>query len=120
MIPPIAVLDTDVIVLLLDNTDKPDVKDRKAYVELAIEKEVDAIHPGYGILSENPALPRACERAGIIFVGPGAGQTAKLYVGNAEQPTLVVNDLKRGDSRGAVGLWSHFSTDAIFRDVKIH
>src|SRR5213082_2602189 len=39
-------------------------------VALAKEKGVDAIHPGYGFLSENPALPRACERAGIRFVGP--------------------------------------------------
>ena len=36
-------------------------------VALAREKEVDAIHPGYGFLSENPALPRACERAGITL-----------------------------------------------------
>src|SRR5690349_3460802 len=41
-------------------------------VSLAAEKGVDAIHPGYGFLSENPALPRACERAGITFVGPSA------------------------------------------------
>ncbi|MGA2590388.1 MAG: pyruvate carboxylase [Bryobacteraceae bacterium] len=41
-------------------------------VALAREKGVDAIHPGYGFLSENPALPRACERAGITFIGPGA------------------------------------------------
>lgn len=41
-------------------------------VALAVEKGVDAIHPGYGFLSENPALPRACKRAGIIFVGPDA------------------------------------------------
>ena len=41
-------------------------------VALAREKEVDAIHPGYGFLSENPALPRACERAGITFIGPSA------------------------------------------------
>jgi pyruvate carboxylase len=39
-------------------------------VAMAVEKEVDAIHPGYGFLSENPALPRACERAGITFIGP--------------------------------------------------
>jgi pyruvate carboxylase len=46
--------------------------DLESIVELAAEKEVDAIHPGYGFLSENPALPRACERAGITFVGPSA------------------------------------------------
>ncbi len=46
--------------------------DVEGIVSLAAEKEVDAIHPGYGFLSENPALPRACERAGITFIGPSA------------------------------------------------
>jgi pyruvate carboxylase len=46
--------------------------DVEGIVALAKEKEVDAIHPGYGFLSENPALPRACERAGITFIGPSA------------------------------------------------
>ncbi|HEV7865994.1 MAG TPA: biotin carboxylase N-terminal domain-containing protein, partial [Acidimicrobiia bacterium] len=32
----------------------------------------DALHPGYGFLSERPELPAACEKAGIAFVGPGA------------------------------------------------
>jgi pyruvate carboxylase len=39
-------------------------------VALAKAKSVDAIHPGYGFLSENPALARACAKAGITFVGP--------------------------------------------------
>ena len=39
-------------------------------VTLAREHEVDAIHPGYGFLSENPEFARACRDAGIIFVGP--------------------------------------------------
>src|ERR1035438_5758160 len=46
--------------------------DVEGIVSLAKEKDVDAIHPGYGFLSENPALPRACEAAGITFVGPSA------------------------------------------------
>ncbi len=32
----------------------------------------DAIHPGYGFLSENPDLPEACVKAGIVFIGPTA------------------------------------------------
>ena len=47
--------------------------DVEGIVALAKEKDVDLIHPGYGFLSENPALPRACEKAGIKFVGPHAG-----------------------------------------------
>jgi pyruvate carboxylase len=39
-------------------------------IAVAREKGVDAIHPGYGFLSENPEFARACARAGIIFVGP--------------------------------------------------
>ncbi|HET9143592.1 pyruvate carboxylase [Actinophytocola sp.] len=34
--------------------------------------DADAIYPGYGFLSENPELARACEQAGITFVGPSA------------------------------------------------
>jgi acetyl-CoA carboxylase biotin carboxylase subunit len=41
-------------------------------VDTAKRAGCDAIHPGYGFLSENPALPEACERAGVVFIGPPA------------------------------------------------
>src|SRR6201988_2069169 len=41
-------------------------------IDTAKKAGCDAIHPGYGFLSENPALPEACERAGIVFIGPPA------------------------------------------------
>ena len=43
----------------------------EAVVGAAVAAGADAIHPGYGFLAENPRLARACEAAGIIFVGPG-------------------------------------------------
>src|SRR6185369_4246667 len=39
-------------------------------IATAKEHGVDGIHPGYGFLSENPDLARACQEAGITFVGP--------------------------------------------------
>jgi pyruvate carboxylase len=39
-------------------------------VRLALKKGVDAIHPGYGFLSENPEFARKCKEVGIEFIGP--------------------------------------------------
>jgi 3-methylcrotonyl-CoA carboxylase alpha subunit len=44
----------------------------EAIIEAARETGADALHPGYGLLAENPALPEACEAAGITFIGPPA------------------------------------------------
>jgi pyruvate carboxylase subunit A len=41
-------------------------------VNLAVATGCDALHPGYGFLSENPELARICERRGIKFIGPNA------------------------------------------------
>jgi pyruvate carboxylase len=47
-------------------------------ISLAREKEVDAIHPGYGFLSENPEFAERVEAAGLVFVGPTAEQQRRL------------------------------------------
>ncbi len=44
--------------------------DVEGIVTLAKQKGVTMIHPGYGFLSENAAFARACEREGIVFIGP--------------------------------------------------
>ena len=41
-------------------------------IRIAKEHQVDAIHPGYGFLSENPYFAEACEKSGIVFIGPTA------------------------------------------------
>lgn len=46
--------------------------DIDAIIDVAVDTGCDALHPGYGFLSENPELARRCEAAGIAFVGPDA------------------------------------------------
>ena len=47
-------------------------------VQAARDTGAEAVHPGYGFLSENPALPEALEEAGITFIGPPADVMARL------------------------------------------
>ncbi len=47
-------------------------------IEIAKENQVDAIHPGYGFLSENARFAKACEEAGVIFIGPQSDVIEKM------------------------------------------
>ncbi|HTU25009.1 MAG TPA: pyruvate carboxylase, partial [Pirellulales bacterium] len=71
-----------------------------AIIEIARQHEVDAIHPGYGFLSENPHLARACAAAGINFCGPrpevlerlGDKIAARKIATAADVPVLAGSD----------------------------
>ncbi|MEK7776899.1 MAG: biotin carboxylase N-terminal domain-containing protein, partial [Planctomycetota bacterium] len=75
--------------------------DIEGIVQLAKDKDIDAIHPGYGFLSENTKFARACEDAGIIFVGPrpdvlkllGDKTSARKIAAAAQVPILSGSDL---------------------------
>jgi pyruvate carboxylase len=79
-------------------------------VALAKEKDVDAIHPGYGFLSENPRFANACEAAGITFIGPraellqlmGDKIAARALTKSLQIPTLPGTDDPISDRKEAV------------------
>ncbi|MDP8904814.1 MAG: hypothetical protein M3N29_05780, partial [Chloroflexota bacterium] len=49
-----------------------------AVISAALQTGAQALHPGYGFLSEQPRLAEACARAGIVFVGPAPETLARL------------------------------------------
>ncbi|HKI12000.1 MAG TPA: acetyl-CoA carboxylase biotin carboxylase subunit [Candidatus Acidoferrum sp.] len=65
-------------------------------MDVARRTGCDALHPGYGFLAENPALPRACSDEGITFIGPsaeamelmGSKTSGKQLARRAEVPTV--------------------------------
>jgi hypothetical protein len=80
-------------------------------------------YPWYRLREETPGVYES-----YVDLVPGAwttvrievdGTSARLYVHGSAQPTILVNDLKHGESAGGVGLWLHSSTVAHFRNLRI-
>ena len=70
-------------------------------LRLALEAGCDAIHPGYGFLSENSAFSRLCNNAGVIFVGP-APETLVLF-GDKVQARALAQRIGAPVSPGSAG-----------------
>jgi pyruvate carboxylase len=81
-------------------------------VALAKRNDVDAIHPGYGFLSENSKFAAACRSAGLLFVGPrvdilehlGDKVTARRIAGQAQVPVLSGSEKALTDAAEARAL----------------
>ena len=84
--------------------------DPDAVVRAAVSVGADAVHPGYGFLSENPSLARACAAAGIVFVGPtpasleavGDKLTARSHAVAAGLPVVPGGEAADADAARAV------------------
>ncbi len=56
----------------------PEFLDIERIIDAARTNKIDAIHPGYGFLAENPYFARRCEEVNIIFIGPSASAIYKM------------------------------------------
>ena len=64
-----------------------------AIIKIALESGADAIHPGYGFLSENAAFAQACEDSGLIFIGPKVSVLKSLGDKITAKKVAVDNDI---------------------------
>ncbi len=95
------VRDADEAVCLGEGAAAETYLDADKIIAIAKERGVDAIHPGYGFLSENAAFVRRCEDEGIVFIGPtpeqmelfGLKHKARELAEQAEVPLTPGTDL---------------------------
>ena len=81
-------------------------------VRVAVDTGTDAIHPGYGFLSESPEFAEACEKAGMAFIGPrpdtlrrlGDKVSARAIAAAAGVPTVPATGALPSDPRAALKL----------------
>ena len=83
------VLYADEAVLIGPAASKDSYLNIEKIIRTAKQHKVDAIHPGYGFLSENADFARACEAAGITFIGPPSDVLGKMDIAYLARGELV-------------------------------
>lgn len=64
-----------------------------AIIDIALRTECEAIHPGYGFLSENPVFARKCEENGLVFIGPSADIIKKMGDKQSARELMIKNNV---------------------------
>jgi acetyl-CoA carboxylase biotin carboxylase subunit len=70
-------------------------------IDIALQTGCQAIHPGYGFLAENPRFVHACEKAGLLFIGPGT--EAMRIMGNKIEAREFVKKINIPMTAGVTG-----------------
>ncbi|PKN05694.1 MAG: acetyl-CoA carboxylase biotin carboxylase subunit [Deltaproteobacteria bacterium HGW-Deltaproteobacteria-9] len=84
-------------------------------INAALETGAAAIHPGYGFLAENPELVEACEKSGIIFIGPRSATMRQLGDKISARSLARISNVPMTD--GSEGLGSFPDVEAEVRKI---
>lgn len=88
--------------------------DQQALIAAALETRCDAVHPGYGFLSESASFARACYEAGLVFVGPSP-ETLELF-GNKSKALELARSCNVPVAESTSGPTSLADTHSFFAD----
>jgi len=84
-------------------------------IATALGAGVDAIHPGYGFLAENPELPAACEKNGIIFIGPRSETMRQM--GDKIRARDIATECQVPINKGSEGLSDYNEVETIAQEI---
>jgi urea carboxylase len=83
-----------------------------AILDAARQTGAEAIHPGYGFLSENPDFAEACERAGIVFIGPSPSQMRAFGLKHKARELALLADVPLAPGSGLISDIDHAKCEA--------
>ena len=86
-------------------------------IDVALKCKADAVHPGYGFLSENAEFVRRCEAAGIIFIGPTADTMEAMGMGGGGKGMRLIHnedEVKEAYDSARSESMSSFGDDTVY------